>query len=53
MIVSHTNDSYFWVVTKFSGMSVRQGLKLQTIGSLISGLAAAIVLLLFAWGVTG
>ena len=53
MIVSHTNDSYFWVVTKFSGMSVRQGLKLQTVGSLISGIAAAIVLLLFAWCVTG
>ena len=48
MIVSHTNDSYFWVVTKFSGMSVRQGLKLQTIGTLVSGAAAALILLLFA-----
>ena len=51
MIVSHTNDSFFWVVTKFSGMSVRQGLKLQTLGTLVSGLAAAIILLLlgFFW----
>lgn len=48
MIVCHTNDSYFWIVTKFSGMSVRQGLKLQTIGSLVSGVAAMIVLLIFA-----
>jgi GntP family gluconate:H+ symporter len=46
MIVSHTNDSYFWVVTKFSGMNVRQGLKLQTVGTLVSGLAGAIVLLI-------
>ncbi|MBE6405312.1 MAG: GntP family permease [Lentisphaerae bacterium] len=49
MIVSHTNDSYFWVVTKFSGMSVRQGLKLQTIGSLVSGISAAAVILTLAF----
>jgi len=48
MIVSHTNDSFFWVVVKFSGMSVRQGLKLQTIGTLVSGIAAAITLLIIA-----
>ncbi|MBR7127481.1 MAG: GntP family permease [Lentisphaeria bacterium] len=46
MIFSHTNDSYFWVVTKFSGMSVRQGLKLQSLGTLISGSAAALIILL-------
>ena len=48
MIVSHTNDSYFWVVTKFSGMSVRQGIKLQSLGSLVSALAAAAVILILA-----
>lgn len=48
MMVSHTNDSFFWVVTRFSGMNVRQGLKLQTIGSLVSGISAALVLLLIA-----
>ena len=48
MIVSHTNDSYFWVVTKFSGMSVRQGLKLHTLGTLVSGLFAAAALLIVA-----
>lgn len=48
MICSHTNDSFFWVVTKFSGMDVKQGLKLQTMGTLVSGLSAAIVLLLTA-----
>ena len=49
MIVSHTNDSFFWVVTRFSGMSVRQGLKLQTLGTLVSGTAAAAVILLLAF----
>ena len=48
MIVSHTNDSYFWVVTKFSGMSVRQGLKLHTVGTLVSGLFATAALLVIS-----
>ncbi|MBR2372731.1 MAG: GntP family permease [Lentisphaeria bacterium] len=48
MMVSHTNDSYFWVVTRFSGMNVRQGLKLQTLGSLVSGVTGAAVLLILA-----
>lgn len=48
MIVSHTNDSYFWVVTRFSKMSVSQGLKLQTGGTFVSGSAAAVVLLILA-----
>jgi len=41
MVVSHANDSYFWVVTGLSGMTVKQGYKLQTLGTLIEGCAAA------------
>jgi GntP family gluconate:H+ symporter len=44
MVVSHANDSYFWVVTGLSGMSVKQGYKLQTLGTLVEGGAAAIAL---------
>jgi GntP family gluconate:H+ symporter len=44
MVVSHANDSYFWVVTGLSGMSVKQGYKLQTFGTLVEGGAAAIAL---------
>jgi len=44
MVVSHANDSYFWVVTGFSGMTTRQGYKLQTLGTLVEGSAAAITL---------
>jgi GntP family gluconate:H+ symporter len=44
MVVSHANDSYFWVVTGFSGMTVKQGYKLQTLGTLVEGMAAAIAL---------
>ena len=41
MVVSHANDSYFWVVTQFSGMTPRQGYRLQTLGTLVEGAAAA------------
>ncbi len=41
MVVSHANDSYFWVVTQFSGMTVNQGYRLQTLGTLVQGTAAA------------
>jgi len=44
MVVSHANDSYFWVVTCLSKMSVKQGYKLQTLGTLIEGGTAAITL---------
>ena len=44
MVVSHANDSYFWVVTQFSGMTVNQGYRLQTLGTLVQGLTAAITI---------
>lgn len=44
MVVSHANDSYFWVVTGLSKMSVKQGYKLQTLGTLIEGGSAAVTL---------
>ncbi len=40
MVVSHANDSFFWVVTQFSNMSPEQGYKLQTLGTLVQGLVA-------------
>ena len=43
MVVSHANDSYFWVVTQFSKMDVKTGYRLQTVGTLIEGVTAALV----------
>lgn len=40
MVVSHANDSFFWVVTQFSNMSPETGYKLQTVGTLVQGLVA-------------
>jgi GntP family gluconate:H+ symporter len=44
MVVSHANDSFFWVVTQMSGMDARTGYRLHTLGSLITGTAAMLAL---------
>jgi GntP family gluconate:H+ symporter len=44
MVVSHANDSFFWVVTQMSRMDVKAGYKLQSTGTLILGVSAGIVL---------
>lgn len=37
LVVSHANDSFFWVVTQMSGMNVKQGYQLLSLGTLIVG----------------
>lgn len=44
MTVSHANDSYFWVVTNFSDLKTEQGYKVQTIGTLVEGISAAVAI---------
>ncbi len=44
MTVSHLNDSYFWVVSQFSGMDVQSALKGQTVATFIQGLTGIIVI---------
>ena len=39
MTVSHANDSYFWVVTNFGGISPQNGYRTQTLLTLILGLS--------------
>lgn len=40
MTVSHANDSYFWVVTNFGGMTPEQGYKTQTLVTLVEGVCS-------------
>ena len=42
MTVSHANDSFFWVVTNFGGMTPEDGYKTQTANTLVMGIAAII-----------
>ena len=44
MIVSHVNDSFFWVVTQMSGMNVKTGYKLHTLGTLLCGFGAMLTM---------
>ena len=42
MTVSHANDSFFWVVTNFGGMTPEQGYKTQTVMTLVLGISSMI-----------
>jgi len=45
-VVSHANDSFFWVLTQLTGMDVKQGNQIQTVGTLVFGISA--ILIIFA-----
>jgi GntP family gluconate:H+ symporter len=44
MTISHANDSFFWVVTQFSGMDVKTGYKTLTVATLIQGISSMILI---------
>lgn len=48
MTVSHANDSYFWVVTNFGGMTPEKGYKTQTMCTLFLGLSAIVEILILS-----
>ena len=47
-VVSHANDSFFWVVTQLSHMNVNQGYRLQSVGTAVLGFSAMIFLFLLS-----
>ncbi|HEY8347374.1 MAG TPA: GntP family permease [Symbiobacteriaceae bacterium] len=49
MVVSHANDSYFWVVSQFSNMEVATAYRAQTIGTLVEGVASIIGIAILAF----
>jgi GntP family gluconate:H+ symporter len=47
MMISHANDSYFWVITNFSGIQSDQTLRTYSTATIFMGITAfAVVLLL-------
>ena len=48
MTVSHANDSFFWVVTQFSRMSVGQGYRTQTAATAVQGISGILWIWLLA-----
>ena len=52
LIMPGPNDSFFWVVVKFTGLTMKQGLQLLTTGTALVGCTAAVVVALMAWNLT-
>ncbi|WNK19930.1 GntP family permease [Halomonas piscis] len=48
MTVSHANDSFFWVVSRFSRMSVGLAYRAQTLATLIQGVTAILLVYLLS-----
>lgn len=46
MTVSHANDSYFWVVSQFSGLPLKDAYRSYTVMTGLQGLTAIITILL-------
>ncbi len=48
LAISHANDSGFWVVTQLSGMTTKQGNLSHSLGTLIAGVTAILVVYLLS-----
>jgi len=49
MTVSHLNDSYFWVVSQFSGMDTSTALRSHTLATLFQGLTGILFIAVLTW----
>lgn len=48
MTVSHANDSYFWVVTNFGGLTPSDGYRSHTLMTLVIGIASILEIILLS-----
>lgn len=48
MVASHANDSLFWIFTQMTGMDVKTGYRIHTVGTVVIGFASALVI----WGLS-
>ena len=44
LVVSHANDSFFWVFTQMTRMDVKTGYRLHTVATLLLGITSAVVI---------
>ncbi len=47
-VTSHVNDSFFWIMTQLTGMTVKQGNQIQSLGTAIFGFTAIIIIFLIS-----
>ena len=48
MIMSHANDSYFWVVSQFSGLDTTTAYKTHSLATLVQGITSIICVFLLS-----
>ena len=48
MMVSHTNDAYFWVISQFSGLSMQETYRSFSLLSIVLSITSLLVILLLA-----
>lgn len=48
MMISHTNDAYFWVVSKFSNIDIRTMLRVHSVATIWMGLTAMLFIYLLS-----
>ena len=46
-VFSHANDSFFWVVTQLSGIDIKSGYRLYSLGTFVLGTSAAVIVFIF------
>ena len=45
MTVSHANDSYFWIVSQFGNLSIKQAYRYHTFATLLQGIAGLLIVI--------
>jgi GntP family gluconate:H+ symporter len=49
MVISHANDAYFWVITKFSGLQMRTVLRVYSTATVLMGVTAIIMVYILSF----
>ncbi len=49
MMISHANDAYFWVITKFSGLDIKTTFKVYTVASVLMGITSILMIYILSW----
>ncbi|WP_406658967.1 hypothetical protein [Marinoscillum sp.] len=47
-MISHANDSYFWVISKFSGVGMKEMLRVYSVATILMGLTSFIMVYLLS-----
>ena len=48
-MISHANDAYFWVITRFSGININTTLRVYSTATIIMGITVFLCVILTSW----